>query len=94
MIKILLECFNFIKQLIDSNDKKDFINKNVGILKNCLIILLSILFIVIIIMYIINIVKKSPINTVLQSDNSNILIQLEVPANINAPFTLKVSKSN
>lgn len=94
MIKILLECLNFIKQLIETNNKKDFISKNTHILKNCLIILLGILLIIMIIMYAISLVKKTPTSIILPSSNSNIIIQLEVPTNITSPITLKLSKSN
>lgn len=94
MIKILLECFNFIKQLIESNDKKNFISKNTEVLKNCLIILLGILLITIIVLYIMSIFKKSPTSIVLPNNNGNMIIQLEVPTNINCPITLKLSKSS
>lgn len=88
MIKILLECFNYVKQLIDSNDKKAII------LKKCLIILLCIILIIVMVVYITNFIKKPVTNIVLPNTNSNIVIQLEVPANINCPIILKLSKSN
>ena len=94
MIKILLECFNFIKQLIESNNKKDFISKNSNMLKNCLIISLCILLIIIVILYIINSMKKPIINNTLLNNNDKIIIQLEIPANINGPINIKLSKSN
>ena len=94
MIKILLECFNFIKQLIESNNKKDFISKNTEVLKNCLIILLGILLLTILILYIVTIFKKASTSIVLPNNNGNIIIHLEVPTNINGPITLKLSKSS
>ena len=94
MIKILFECFDCVKQLIESNDKKDFISKNTNILKRCLIVLLSVLLIVVIIIYSIGLFKKSSTSIVLPNNIGNIIIQLEVPTNINGPITLKLSKSN
>lgn len=94
MIKILLECFGFIKQLIGTTDKKDFMSKNMNVLKNCLIILLAILLIIMMGMYAMNLINKTPTNIILPNSNSNIVIQLEVPTNISFPITLKLSKSS
>lgn len=94
MIKILLECFNCIKQLVESTDKKDFISKNMNVLKNCFIIILGILLIIIIILYVTSLMKKTPANIILPSNNNNIIIQLEIPSSINGPISLKLSKSS
>ena len=94
MIEIVLECFNFIKRLIESSNKKDFISKNSNMLKNCLIVSLCILLIIIVILYIINLVKKPTINNTLLNNNNKIIIQIEIPSNINGPIDLKLSKSN
>ena len=94
MIKILLECFNFIKQLIESSNKKDFISKNSNMLKNCLIVFLCILLIIIVVLYTINLIKKPTINNTLLNNNNKIIIQLEIPSNINGPINLKLSKSS
>ncbi|MBR1943953.1 MAG: hypothetical protein IJ848_00580 [Alphaproteobacteria bacterium] len=46
------------------------------------------------IVYTINFIKKPTTSIILPNTNSNIIIQLEIPANINGPITLKLSKSN
>lgn len=94
MIKLLLECFNCIKQFIDSDNKKDFVSKNSTILKKCLVIFMCIILIIVMIVYTINFIKKPTTSIILPNTNSNIIIQLEIPANINGPITLKLSKSN
>ena len=91
LLQLINTCFTFWKKFFETPEKKEFIANNGNIIKSYVIVFLSICLIVLIILYVMSLFKRNPIQTII-GNNTPIIVQLEVPANIEGPISIKVFK--